>query len=96
MLLTRERPCSLPLLSVRPQLVTSGNVSKYANVHSYRPPNISISRYESFKLIGLHPLCAMLFTTGYALREYGAFNYLYSTKNLIVFILSQVFIYICP
>ncbi|KEF54477.1 uncharacterized protein A1O9_09644 [Exophiala aquamarina CBS 119918] len=33
---------------------------------------------------------------GYALREYGAFNYLYSDSNLIVFILSQVFIYVSP
>ena len=54
------------------------------------------SHYKSFKLIGLHPLCAVLFTAGYALREYGAFNYLYSSKNLIIYILSQVLIYICP
>ncbi|KAI0010165.1 putative RTA1 domain protein [Xylariaceae sp. FL0662B] len=53
-------------------------------------------RYKCFKLIGLHPLCAVLFTAGYALREYGAFNYLYNTQNLIIFILSQVFIYVCP
>lgn len=52
--------------------------------------------YKCFKLIGLHPLCAVLFTAGYALREYGAFNYLYSTQNLIIYILSQVLIYICP
>lgn len=54
------------------------------------------SRYESWKLIGLHPFCAILFTAGYALREYGSKNYLYSDQNLIVYILSQVFIYICP
>ncbi|KAH6659316.1 hypothetical protein BKA67DRAFT_10462 [Truncatella angustata] len=54
-------------------------------------------RYRSFRLIGLHPICALLFTLGYALRIYGAFdNYLYNTHTLIVFILSQVFIYICP
>ncbi|KAF2877684.1 putative RTA1 domain protein [Massariosphaeria phaeospora] len=55
--------------------------------------------YKSWKLIGLHPLCAWVFTLGYALREYGAFNYIYKGKNLVVlmtFILSQVFIYVCP
>lgn len=55
------------------------------------------SRYKAFKLVGLQPVCAVTFTLGYALREYGAFNYLYtSTLNLIIFILSQVFIYACP
>lgn len=36
---------------------------------------------------------------GYALREYGAYNYLYredSSSPLILFVLSQVFIYVCP
>lgn len=59
------------------------------------------SRYKAFKLIGLHPLCAVLFTLGYALRGYGASGskYLYSENDqtpLIMFILSQVFIFICP
>ncbi|KAI1469852.1 uncharacterized protein F4812DRAFT_420535, partial [Daldinia caldariorum] len=57
------------------------------------------SRYGAFKLIGLHPLCAVLFAIGYALREYGAYNYMYSvaTKTpLIMFILSQIFIFVCP
>ena len=56
-------------------------------------------RYKAWKLIGLHPLCAFLFTLGYALREYGSYNYLYSPTSssaLIIFVLSQVFIYICP
>ncbi|KAK2743967.1 hypothetical protein FQN55_007016 [Onygenales sp. PD_40] len=54
-------------------------------------------KYKSFRLIGLHPLCAVMLASGYALRVYGAMdNYLYSTANLIIFILSQVFIYICP
>ncbi|KAK3326691.1 RTA1 domain-containing protein [Apodospora peruviana] len=52
--------------------------------------------YNSSRLIGLHPLCAVLFTLGYGLREYGAFNYFYTTQNLLIFIFSQVFIYICP
>ncbi|KAF7540123.1 hypothetical protein G7054_g1597 [Neopestalotiopsis clavispora] len=65
------------------------------------PIFFAIARYKAFKLIGLHPLCAVLFTLGYALRGYGASgsNYLYSETNqtpLIMFILSQVFIFICP
>lgn len=54
------------------------------------------SLYKSWKLLGLHPLCALFYTAGYALREYGVYNYLYSFENLIIFILSQVLIYICP
>ncbi|KAI8959056.1 hypothetical protein F5Y11DRAFT_350904 [Daldinia sp. FL1419] len=56
-------------------------------------------RYQAFKLIGLHPVCAVLFTIGYGLREYGAYNYMYSVTTklpLMVFILSQVFIFVCP
>ncbi|KAI1195907.1 putative RTA1 domain protein [Nemania serpens] len=54
-------------------------------------------RYKSWKLIGLHPLCAVLFTAGYALREYGAYNYIYTGSNVLIgYILSQVFIYVCP
>ncbi|GES66690.1 RTA1 domain protein [Aspergillus terreus] len=54
-------------------------------------------RYKSFKMIGLHPLCAVLFTAGYAMRAYNAHgHYMYNTPNLLVYILSQVFIYICP
>ncbi|KAK2008679.1 hypothetical protein LZ32DRAFT_640503 [Colletotrichum eremochloae] len=56
-------------------------------------------RYKAFKLVGLHPTCAVMFTVGYALREYGAYNYLYDQDDktsLIIFILSQVFIYVCP
>ncbi|KAL0930894.1 rta1 domain-containing protein [Colletotrichum truncatum] len=56
-------------------------------------------RYKAFKLIGLHPACAILFTAGYSLREWGSYNYLYSKSTiapLLVFIFSQVFIYVCP
>ncbi|KAI0197166.1 putative RTA1 domain protein [Xylaria flabelliformis] len=58
-------------------------------------------RYKCWKLVGLQSLCAVLFTAGYALREYGAYNYIYTgmpagTPVLIGFILSQVFIYVCP
>ncbi|KAM7202627.1 putative RTA1 domain protein [Naviculisporaceae sp. PSN 640] len=52
--------------------------------------------YKSFKLVGLHPVCGAMFTLGYVLREIGAYNYIYSRQNLIIFILSQVFIYVCP
>jgi hypothetical protein len=41
----------------------------------------------------------VLFTAGYALREYGTYNYIYSVTTkvpLILFIFSQVFIYVCP
>ncbi|KEQ81108.1 putative RTA1 domain protein [Aureobasidium pullulans EXF-150] len=54
------------------------------------------SHYRAWRMIGLHPMCAVFYTAGYALREYGAFNYLYSTTNLNIYIVSQVMIYICP
>jgi hypothetical protein len=83
------------------QPAISGNASKYfADNVTISSSNIldadKTSRYKSIKLIGLHPLCAVTFTIGYSLREYGAFNYLYSIPNLIAYILSQVFIYVCP
>lgn len=49
--------------------------------------------------MGLHPMCAVLFTVGYAMREYGSYNYMYDYDDdtpLILFILSQVCIFICP
>lgn len=57
---------------------------------------IMISYYKSWKVIGLHPFSAVLFTGGYALREYGAYYYLYSPPVLIIFVVSQVLIYVCP
>lgn len=54
------------------------------------------SRYKAWRMIGLQPMCAVFYTAGYALREYGAFDYLYSTTNLNIYIISQVLIYICP
>ncbi|KAH9900505.1 hypothetical protein F4778DRAFT_791774 [Xylariomycetidae sp. FL2044] len=56
-------------------------------------------RYQAFRLIGLHPVCAVVFAAGYALRAYSAHNYLYDAEDhtsLLVFILSQVCIYVCP
>lgn len=49
--------------------------------------------------MGLHPMCAVLFTVGYAMREYGSYNYMYDPNDdtpLIMFILSQVCIFVCP
>lgn len=42
------------------------------------------SHYKAWRMIGLHALCAVFYTAGYALREHGAFNYLYSPTNLDV------------
>ncbi|KAJ0121935.1 RTA1 domain-containing protein [Diaporthe amygdali] len=56
-------------------------------------------RYKSWRTMGLHPLCAFLFALGYAIREYGADNYMFDPNNktpLIMFILSQICILICP
>ncbi|KAL3469709.1 hypothetical protein BJX99DRAFT_264954 [Aspergillus californicus] len=56
-------------------------------------------RYRSWRLTPLYPLCGIIFSLGYAFREYGAHNYLYEDENtqvLILFVLSQVFVYICP
>ncbi|KAF7597034.1 hypothetical protein BBP40_010508 [Aspergillus hancockii] len=53
--------------------------------------------YKSWRMIGLHPLCAVLLTLGYAMRVYLAYDhYLYDKQILMIFILSQVFIFICP
>ncbi|KAM6525692.1 Lipid-translocating exporter-like protein rta1 [Fusarium falciforme] len=56
-------------------------------------------RYKAWKLVGLHCICGVMFTAGYAMREYGAYNYLYKTTTklpLSIFITSQVCIYVCP
>lgn len=37
-----------------------------------------------------------MFTVGFALREYGAFNYLYTTANLNIYIASTCLIYMAP
>ncbi|ROV98083.1 hypothetical protein VMCG_06987 [Cytospora schulzeri] len=61
-------------------------------------------RYKAFKMIGLHPFCATLFAIGYAMREVGAYNYSWqtdvdgkiNTTNLIVYVVSQVLIFVAP
>ncbi|KAL6892151.1 hypothetical protein GGI43DRAFT_387025 [Trichoderma evansii] len=53
----------------------------------------------AFRLVGLHSVCAVLFAAGFACREYASYHYIYDPNangSLIVFILSQVFIYACP
>lgn len=60
---------------------------------------LHVSHYKAFKLIGLVPLCAVLFALGYAIRQYGAYNYLYTGRDgsaLGAYIASQVAIYVCP
>lgn len=55
-------------------------------------------------IIGLHPFCALLFALRYALREVGAYNYSWqtdvegqvNTMNLIVYVFSQVFVFVAP
>lgn len=55
-------------------------------------------------MIGLHPFCAAMFAHGYALREVGAYNYSWQTDvegeinstNLIIYVLSQVFVFVAP
>lgn len=66
--------------------------------------NPQISRYKAFKIIGLHPICATLFAVGYAMREVGSYNYSWQTDvvgklnitNLIVYVVSQVLIFVAP
>ncbi|KAL7943903.1 hypothetical protein V8C42DRAFT_92086 [Trichoderma barbatum] len=56
-------------------------------------------RYKAFRLIGMHFVCAVLFAAGFIFREYASYHYTYSAISrtpLIIFILSQVLIYICP
>ncbi|POR38230.1 Uncharacterized protein TPAR_01569 [Tolypocladium paradoxum] len=48
--------------------------------------------YKCWKLTPLFPFCCLLFTAGFALREYGAFHY----DNLDVFIASICITYAAP
>lgn len=49
-------------------------------------------RYKAWKVTGLHPVCSLLFTVGFALRSYGAIHY----KDINVYIASTIFIYCAP
>lgn len=53
-------------------------------------------RYNAWTLTILHPICCLMFTVGFALREYGAFNYVDTTVNLNVYIASTCLIYMAP
>ncbi|KAK0628374.1 hypothetical protein B0T17DRAFT_505055 [Bombardia bombarda] len=48
--------------------------------------------YKCFKVTALLPICCLLFTAGFAVREYGAFHY----ENLNVYIASTFLIYMSP
>ena len=73
------------------------NASELHIYHQFKHTTHPYSRHKTWSIIGLHPLCALLFALGYALRAYSsAAHYLYSIPNLIIYIFSQVFIYVCP
>lgn len=98
MLLTRERLYSSLSRSLPQGSTISGSVSKCIITFAIAKPDLTpmISRFKCFKLTALHPLCALMFSAGFALREYGAFNYLYTSQNLIIYIMSVVLIYVNP
>ncbi|KAF1953428.1 hypothetical protein CC80DRAFT_507286 [Byssothecium circinans] len=49
-------------------------------------------RYKAWKITGLHPVCCLLFTIGFALRTYGAYNF----DQLTIYIISTICIYCAP
>ncbi|KAF2134985.1 hypothetical protein P153DRAFT_362688 [Dothidotthia symphoricarpi CBS 119687] len=49
-------------------------------------------RYKAFKVTGLYPFCALLFTVGFAIRSYDAFDY----ENINTYLASTIFIYAAP
>ncbi|KAF7596195.1 hypothetical protein BBP40_002725 [Aspergillus hancockii] len=52
--------------------------------------------YRCFKLMILHLVCCLMFTAGFALREYGAFHYSFSNSDLYTYIASTALIYMSP
>jgi len=56
-------------------------------VHFYQT-----ARYRSWLITGAMPWASLLLTIGFILREVGAFNYIYSYRNLNILIASSVFI----
>ncbi|KAB8231215.1 uncharacterized protein BDW43DRAFT_320888 [Aspergillus alliaceus] len=52
--------------------------------------------YKCFKLMILHLLCCLMFTAGFALREYGAFHHSYNKPDLYTYIASTALIYMSP
>ncbi|KAF1925761.1 uncharacterized protein M421DRAFT_423317 [Didymella exigua CBS 183.55] len=49
-------------------------------------------RLKSWSITALHPLCALMFTAGFALRAYGAWNY----DNIGTYITSTLLVYCAP
>ncbi|ETS82045.1 hypothetical protein PFICI_07047 [Pestalotiopsis fici W106-1] len=54
------------------------------------------TRYKAWKWTVLHPLCALMFAVGFAVREVGAFNYEVTRPNINIYITSTCFIYFAP
>ncbi|KAE9984707.1 hypothetical protein EG327_004918 [Venturia inaequalis] len=50
------------------------------------------ARYRSWRTTALMPWASLLLTVGFALREVGAFNYIYSPRNLDIYIAESVMI----
>jgi predicted ferric reductase len=49
-------------------------------------------KYKAWRITGLHPMCGLLFTIGFALRAYGSFEY----GNVNIYIASTICIYCTP
>jgi len=48
--------------------------------------------FKSWKLTGIFPFCAILFTAGFIVRVIGAYHY----DNLIIYIVSICLVYAAP
>jgi hypothetical protein len=48
--------------------------------------------FKAFRVSGLHPFCALLFTIGFALRSYNAWDF----ANVDTYLASTMFIYFAP
>lgn len=49
-------------------------------------------KFKSWKVTGLHPLCALMFAAGFALRAYDAWNF----DNVSTYVASTLLIYCAP
>ncbi|KAB8269513.1 RTA1 like protein-domain-containing protein [Aspergillus minisclerotigenes] len=52
--------------------------------------------YKCFQLMILHLVCCLMFTIGFALREYGAFHHSFSKPDLYTYVVSTCLIYMSP
>jgi hypothetical protein len=65
----------------------------YVNSNARHLPLLTVaSHYKCWKVTGIFPWAALIFTAGYALREVGAFHY----GNLNIYISSLVMLYAAP